>query len=145
MVSVARQEDRLLHSRVSTTYHGHILTLEEKAVTGSAGTHAASLQALFARQSQPLCTRTGRDNNSTRQVLTRVSREPEGALTKINLRHIFGYHLCPEAACLGFKFLHHRRAKNTLFKARVVLHVAGQHQLSTYLVALEHQYREVSA
>ena len=145
MIGVACQEVSLLHGSVSTTYHGHILTFEEKAIAGSTGAHAAPLQALFARQSQPLCARPGRDNNGTCQVLARISREPERALAKIDRCHIFGDHLRPEAAGLDFELLHHRGAKNTLFKARIVLHVAGQHQLSTHLVALEHEHREVSA
>src|SRR5947209_4939681 len=103
MTGVARQEVSLLHGSVTTTYHGHLLPLEEKTITGSTGAHSTPLQALFAWQLQPLCACPGRDNNRTRQVLTRIGREPERTLAKIDCRHIFGNHLCPKTARLDFE------------------------------------------
>ena len=145
MACVACQERGLFHRGITAAHYCDILILEEKAITGRTGAHAASLQSLLARQPQPLRAGSCRDNHCACQVLSSIRCNPKWSLAKVNCRHIFGKHLRAETPRLPLELLHHFRSKNALFKPRIVLHIAGEHQLPAHLVALKHQHGQVSA
>src|SRR5258708_38634987 len=106
MVGLARQECGLFHSIISSPDNGHILMLEEEAITGGTGAHAAPLQTLLARQPQPLGAGTGGDDDRACQVLARVGCNPECSFADDSTVLIFRTHLGAYTARLRLKFLH---------------------------------------
>src|SRR5579885_3118954 len=145
MAGIARQERRLFQRRIAAADDYYILVAEEKSITGRAGADAASLQASLAWQAQPFRARSSGNNDGASCIIARIGSNFKWPLTEVDRAHIFGDHLGTEAPGLHLEFFHHRRSQNALFKARIILYLAGQHQLPAYLVALKHQHRQVSA
>ena len=113
-----------------------------------------SYQALLGLQAQHDRPGTGGDDDRVGGVrwlgdLRVADPDAEWALAEVHLGHLGGDDLRSEAGGLGAHVGHELRAHNPLREAGEVLHLGGQHELATRLVAgrrrlsLDHQRSQV--
>ena len=127
----AGQVGRLLEGGVATTDDGDLAVLEEEAVTGRARAHAAAPQARLRRRGPshraeaPVATITAWARYSVPRA-----QMPERALGEVDPVDVDIDHPGTEALRLGAHRGHQLRALDAVGEARVVLDVAGQHQLA---------------
>ena len=129
----AGEVGRLLEGRVSAADHGDLAVLEEEPVAGRAGRYAAAAQAGLARQVQPHGRRTGRHDDRLRAIFRATRPDPERSLREVDAIDVDIHQARPEALSLCPHGGHQRRPLDAVREARVVLHVAGQHQLPARL------------
>ena len=120
---------RLLERGVAATDHGDLAVLEEEAVARRAGRHAATAQSGLALEPEPQRRRAGGDDHGLGAVLGAAGPDAERALGEVDAIDVDVEHARPEALGLGAHGGHQVGALDGVLEARVVLDVAGQHQL----------------
>ncbi len=145
MGGVACQEERLLHRRVAAADDRNLLVLEEEAVAGGAAADATRLQALLIGQAQPHRARARRHDDRVRRELLLGGPEVEWPAGEVNAHDIAHDRLRAEALGLRLEFVHHLRPQDAFLEARIVLHVARDHQLAAGLLALEDYRAQIGA
>src|SRR5262249_47423263 len=137
--------ERLLHRRVAAADDRNLFAFEEEAVTRRAATHATRLQALFIRKTQPHRARARRHDDRVRCELLLGGPQMERPAGKVNAHDIAHDRLRAEALGLRLELVHHLRPQDAFLEARIVLHVAGDHQLAAGLLALEDHRAQIGA
>ena len=139
------EEGRLLHGRVAAADHDDVLVGEEGGVTGRAVRDAAALQLPLRLEPELAGGGAGRDDHGLGAVLVVADPDAVRALREVDLRHVVGDEVRAEALGLAAEVCHHLRAHDALGVARVVLHVARDHQLAAPVEALDHERLQVRA
>ena len=141
----ARQVGRLLERRVAATDDRDLAVLEEEAVAGRAGAHAAAAQAGLAVEAEPQRRGAGRDDDGLGAVLRATRPDPERPLREVDPVDVDVDDARAEALRLGAHRGHQLRALDAVREARVVLDVAREHQLAARRGAGEDDRLEVGA
>ena len=139
----ARQVGRLLEGGVPAADDGDLAVLEEEPVAGRAGRHAAAAEPRLAVEAEPQRRRAGGDDDGLGAVFGAACPDPERALREVDPVDVDVDHLRPEALGLGAHRGHQLGALDAVLEARVVLDVAGEHQLAAGRRAGEHDRLEV--
>ena len=137
--------ERLLHRGVAAADHGDLAVLEEEPVARRAGADTAAPQALFAFELQPDRRRAGRDDHALRAVLRAARPDAERAGRQVDALDIDVDELGAEALRLLPEAAHELRSVDAFREARVVLDLAGEHQLTTGRGARDDDGLEVGA
>ena len=120
-------------------------SLEEEAVAGRAGRHAAAAQPRLAVEAEPQRRRAGGDDHGLGPVLGAARPDAERALGEVHAVDVDVDEPRPEALGLGADRGHQVGALDAVREARVVLDVAGEHQLAAGGGAGEDDRLEVGA
>jgi len=145
LVAEACEEQRLLERRVAAADDDDVLVAEEGAVARRARRHPAALEALLGIEPEPAGVRTGGDDHRACAVLLVLDPDAERPLREVDARHVVGDEVGAEALGLAPELGHHLRAHNPVGVARVVLHVARDHELAAPAEALDHERPQVCA
>ena len=141
----AGQVGRLLERGVAAADHGDLAVLEEEAVARRAGRHAATAQPGLAVEPEPQRRRAGGDDHGLGAVLGAAGPDAERALGEVDAIDVDVDEPRPEPLGLGAHRGHQVGALDAVLEARVVLDVAGQHQLAARRGAREDDRLEVGA
>ena len=145
LVAEAREEEPLLERRVAATDHEDVLVAEERAVTSRARRHAAPLQPIFRLEPEPAGARARRDDDRAGAALLALDPDAERPLREVDARHVVGDEFGAEALRLAAELGHHLGAHDPVGVARIVLHVARDHELAAPAEALDHERLQVGA
>src|SRR5579859_491484 len=141
------QEERFFHSGIAAADDGQLAITEERTVAGGAAAYTPPLEALLVGQAEPFGAGPRGDDDGTGAILglcrARLDPNLERLLREIHLDNIARDHLGAEAAGLRLEFVHHIRAKDAILEARVVLDIAGDHELAASLLALNDEGAQV--
>ena len=139
------QVQRFLHRGIAAADHGHVLVLEEEAVAGGAGGHAAALELLLRFQPQVLGGGAGGDDEGVGGVFAAVALEAERALRQVGAVDVVEDHLGLEAFGVRLHARHQVRAHQSVRVAGPVVDLGGGHQLAAHLQAGHDHGLEVGA
>src|SRR3989442_1788679 len=139
------QEGRLLHRRVAASHDDDVLVGEEGRVAGRAVRNATPLEPLLGLEPELACRGAGGDDDRLGSMLLVADPDAVRPLREVDLRHIVGDEVRAEAFSLAAELLHHLGPENPLWVARVVLHVARDHQLAAPVEALDYERSQVRA
>jgi len=117
----------------------------EGAVAGRAVRDAAALERLLARQPELARGCACGDDDRLGPVLVVADPHAEGLLREVDAGHVVRQELRAEALGLAPEVLHHLRAHDPVGVARIVLDVAGDHQLAAPGEAFDHEGAQVGA
>ena len=126
----AGQVGRLLERGVATADHGDLAIAEEEPVARRARGHAAAPQARLAVEPEPQRRGPGGDDDGLRPVLGAACPQPEWPAAEIDPVDVDVDHPRTHAFGLAAHRGHQVRALDGVHEPRVVLDVAGQHQLA---------------
>ena len=126
----AGQVGRLLERGVAAADDGDLAVPEEEPVAGRARRHAAAAQAGLAVEPEPQRRRAGGDDHGLRAVLGAAGPDAERALGEVDPVDVDVDDARAEALGLGAHRGHQLGALDAVREARVVLDVAGEHQLA---------------
>src|SRR5918994_803840 len=138
-------EDRVLHRRVATADHDHLLVLEEGAVAHAAGGHPVAAELDLARDTEPLRLSSHGEDHGLCPVLVVVDPDAlEPSVAELDPGRVVGDEAGAEVARLLAELGHQLRAHDPpVGEARVVLDVGGGLELASPLEALDHQRLEL--
>ena len=141
----AGQVGRLLERGVAAADDRDLAVLEEEPVARRAGRHAAAAQPRLAVEAEPQRRRAGGDDHGLGAVLGAARPDAERALGEVDPIDVDVDHPRPEALGLGAHGGHQVGPLDAVLEARVVLDVAGEHQLAARRGAGEDDRLEVGA
>ena len=141
----AGQVGRLLERGVAAADDGDLAVLEEEAVAGRAGRHAAATQPRLAVEAEPQRRRAGGDDHGLGAVFGAARPDAERPLGEVDAVDVDVDEARAEPLGLGAHRGHQVGALDAVREARVVLDVAGQHQLAAGRGARQHDRLEVGA
>ena len=127
----AGQVGRLLEGRVAAADDGDLAVLEEEPVAGRAGAHAAAAQPGLGVEAEPQGGRAGGHDHGLGAVLRAARPDAERPLREVDPVDVDVDEARAEALGLGAHRGHQLGALDAVREARVVLDVAGQHELAT--------------
>ena len=126
----AGQVGGFLERGVAAADHRDLAILEEEPVARRAGRHAATAQARLAVEPEPQRRRPGRDDHGLRPVLGAAGPDAERPLGEVDPIDVDVDHPRPEPLGLGAHGGHQVGPLDAVLEARIVLDVAGEHQLA---------------
>src|SRR5918994_2647705 len=137
-------EDRVLHRRVPTADHDHLLALEEGTVAHAAGGHPVAAELDLARDTEPLRLRSHGEDHGPGAVLVVVDPDTlEPSVAELDPGRVVADEPGAEVLRLLAELGHQLRAHDPpVGEARVVLDVGGVLELAPPLEALDHQRLE---
>jgi hypothetical protein len=130
------QVERVLHGAIPSSHHRQHLIPEERQrpVAHGAGRDPSSglSQALFVRKPDPLGVGAGGDDDRGGGHRPSAARaNDKGTDLKVHLHHVLREDSGTEALGLLPEIHHHFLARHAFRKARIVLHVGGEHELAS--------------
>ena len=122
-----------------------MLVREESGVTGRAVRDAAALQLALRFESELAGGGARGHDHGLGAGLVVSDPDAMRPLGEVDLRDVVGDEVGPEAFGLAAELLHHLRPEDALRVTRVVLHVAGDHQLAAPVEPFDHERLQVRA
>src|SRR6478736_1127843 len=126
----AGQVRRLLEGRVAAADDRDLLVSEEEAIARGAGRHAAAAEASLAFEPEPQRGRARGDDDRVGPVLDAAGPDAEGPRGEVDALDVDVVDPAAEPFRLLAELGHQLRPEDPLREARVVLDVAGDHQLA---------------
>ena len=126
----AGEEEGFFHRGVTPSDHGHLLAPVERAVAGRAGRHPAVHEFLLRGKAEPARPGPGGDDHRVGGEGLPPGGDREGARREVHRAGVELVDLGAEALGLTPEEVHHFVAGDPVGKARVVLHVGGEHELA---------------
>jgi len=141
---VVREIKRLLDGGVAAAHDHDLLAAEKEAIAGGARRHAAAAETLLARQAEPFGGSAGGDDQCLGLIaVARVADADERPAVEIDLDDGVEEQLGADMLGLLLHLLHEPRALDYIGKARIVLDIRGDGELTARLDALHQKRFEV--
>lgn len=140
---------RLFHGGIAAAHHDHILVAIEETIAGGTGGNAEALEMLLALDAEPLGLGAGGDDQRVGgPYLARIGLHDERANAGFNFGHQVTDDFRADMRRLLQHLVHQPRALDRVCKARVILDIGGDHQLTALFHAgdqhwLQHCARRV--